>query len=279
MGQTEQARTQIENPPRILQGQTALVTGGNTGIGKAIALAMGRAGANVAINYRTEHGALPEMIRTLEDTGSRGVGFQADVSDEEEVIAMFRQVVDEFGALDILVNNAGLQQDNPFEQMTLSQWRQVIDVNLTGQFLCTREAVNQFNRQGVDRQKSCAAGKVLCISSVHEWIPWAGHVNYASSKGGIGQFMKSVAQEVAHHKIRVNSIAPGAIKTKINADAWSTPEAKRELLKMIPYQRVGVPEDVARVAVWLVSDEADYITGASIVVDGGMSLYPGFSAG
>jgi glucose 1-dehydrogenase len=186
---------------------------------------------------------------------------------------------DEFGTIDILVNNAGLQQDAPFEQMTLRQWNTVLGVNLTGQFLCAREAVREFKRRGVQKEVSCAAGKIICISSVHEVIPWAGHVNYAASKGGVMLMMKSIAQEVAPYRIRVNSICPGAIRTPINREAWDTPEAYQALLKLIPYKRIGEIEDIGRVAVFLASDDADYIHGASFFVDGGMTLYPGFEAG
>jgi glucose 1-dehydrogenase len=151
--------------------------------------------------------------------------------------------------------------------------------NLTGQFLCAREAVREFKRRGVREEVSRAAGKIVCISSVHEIIPWAGHVNYAASKGGVMLFMKSLAQEVAHLKIRVNSITPGAIRTPINTAAWDTPEAYNELLKLIPVKRIGEVEDVGHAAVWLASDESDYIHGVSLVIDGGMTLYPGFESG
>jgi glucose 1-dehydrogenase len=184
-----------------------------------------------------------------------------------------------FGTIDILVNNAGLQKDARLEEMTLKDWNTVLGVNLTGQFLCAREAVREFKRRGVRPEVSCAAGKIVCMSSVHDVIPWAGHVNYAASKGGVMLMMKSIAQEVAPHRIRVNSVSPGAIRTPINRPAWETPEAYADLMKLIPYKRIGEPEDVARVAVWLASDEADYITGATLYVDGGMTLYPGFEAG
>jgi glucose 1-dehydrogenase len=163
--------------------------------------------------------------------------------------------------------------------MTLAQWETVIAVNLTGQFLCAREAVREFLRRGVVPAVSSAAGKIICMSSVHERIPWGGHVNYATSKGGVMQLMKSMAQELAPKKIRVNSIAPGAIKTPINRDAWDTAEALNALLTLIPDGRIGEPEDIARTAVWLASDQSDYITGATIFVDGGMTLYPGFATG
>jgi glucose 1-dehydrogenase len=152
-------------------------------------------------------------------------------------------------------------------------------VNLTGQFLIARQAIREFKRRGVKPDVSCAAGKIICVSSVHDIIPWAGHVNYAASKGGVMLMMKSIAQEVAPYRIRVNSICPGAVRTPINREAWETPEAYRSLLKLIPYKRIGEPEDIARAVVWLASDEADYLTGTNIYIDGGMTLYPGFEAG
>jgi glucose 1-dehydrogenase len=190
---------------------------------------------------------------------------------------MFNRMLSELGTIDILVNNAGRQKDAKFVDMTLEDWNAVIDVNLTGQFLCAREAAREFLRRGVVSSVSCAAGKIICMSSVHETIPWAGHANYAASKGGIMMMMKSIAQEFAPHRIRVNSIAPGAIRTPINTAAWSTPEAYRSLMTLVPYGRIGEPEDIARAAVWLASDESDYLVGATVFVDGGMTLYPGFT--
>jgi glucose 1-dehydrogenase len=264
---------------KVLKGQKALVTGANSGIGRAIAIALAHAGADVVINYVTHPEMVPAVIREAEQNGSRAIGIQADVSQEDQVQAMFRQMIAQFGTIDILVNNAGIQQDAPFDQMTLAQWNKVLSVNLTGQFLCAREAVREFKRRGVRKEISCAAGKIICISSVHEVIPWAGHVNYAASKGGVMLMMKSIAQEVAPYRIRVNSICPGAIRTPINRPAWQTPEAYQDLMRLIPYKRIGEPEDIARVAVWLASDDADYVHGASIFVDGGMTLYPGFATG
>lgn len=264
---------------KILKGQQALVTGANSGIGKAVALALGRAGASVLINYVADDGTVDQMIKEIKGFGSRAMGFKADVSKEDQVKAMYAAMFKAFGTIDILVNNAGIQRDAALEEMTLAQWQAVIDVNLTGQFLCAREAVKEFKRRGIVEAVSCAAGKIICMSSVHEVIPWAGHVNYASSKGGVMLLMKSIAQEVAPYRIRVNSIGPGAIKTPINHAAWATPEAEKELLTLIPYQRVGEPEDIARVAVWLASDYADYVTGTTIFADGGMTLYPGFATG
>lgn len=267
----------------VLKGQKALVTGANSGIGKAVAIALCQAGADVVINYRSGDEQAKQVMEEAThcgcSTNGRAIIHRADVSKEDEVKAMFERMYKEFGTIDILVPNAGLQKDSPFENMTMEQWNTVLGVNLTGQFLCCREAVREFKRRGIRPDVSCAAGKIICMSSVHEMIPWAGHVNYAASKGGVMLMMKSLAQEVAPYRIRVNSIGPGAIRTPINTAAWETPEAYRELLKLIPYKRIGEPEDIARAAVWLASDDADYITGHTLFIDGGMTLYPGFEAG
>ena len=265
--------------PDLLSGQKALVTGGSSGIGRACAIALAEAGADVVVNYRGGADKAAEVVERIEQLGRKGVAVQADVSEEDQVQAMFRDVIDAFGTVDILVNNAGMQQDAPLEEMTLSQWNKVIGVNLTGQFLCTKEAVKEFKRRGVVPEVSCAAGKVICMSSVHEAIPWAGHVNYAASKGGVMLMSKSIAQEVAPHRIRVNSVAPGAVRTPINRDAWETQESYDKLMKLVPYDRIGEPEDIGRTVAWLASDQADYIVGSTIYVDGGMMLYPGFATG
>jgi len=264
---------------KVLKGQKALVTGANSGIGRGIALALAHAGADVVVNYHSNPEAAEATVTEAKHCGSRVIAHRADVSDEAQVAEMFHRMYDEFGTIDILVNNAGLQQDARFEDMTLKQWNTVLAVNLTGQFLCAREAVREFKRRGVRPDVSCAAGKIVCISSVHEVIPWAGHVNYAASKGGVMLMMKSIAQEVAPYRIRVNSISPGAIRTPINREAWDTPEAYAGLMRLIPYKRIGEVEDIGRAAVWLASDDSDYVHGTSLFVDGGMTLYPGFEAG
>lgn len=265
--------------PLLLVGQQALVTGANSGIGRAVALALGRAGADVVVNYVADPEAAKSVVDEIRQTGRRAIAIKADVSREGEVEAMFEQAIAEFGTLHITVCNAGLQRDAPFHQMTLKQWDEVIGVNLTGQFLCARAAIREYLRRGVDESISCAAGKIIHMSSVHEMIPWAGHANYAASKGGVMMLMKSLAQEVAPARIRVNAIAPGAIRTPINSSAWSSPEAYSDLMKLVPYKRIGEPEDIAQAAVWLASDASDYVTGTSLFVDGGMTLFPGFSSG
>jgi glucose 1-dehydrogenase len=265
--------------PRLLTGQRALVTGASSGIGRAIALALGEAGADVLVNYASAEGPAREVAGLITGMGRHAVPCRADVGNEGDVAMLFDRARQEFGSVDILINNAGLQKDAPLHQMTLAEWQRVIDVNLTGQFLCAREAVREFRRRGMQPERSRALGKILCVSSVHEVIPWAGHVNYAASKGGVMLMMKSIAQEYAAERIRVNSVAPGAIRTPINREAWETPEAYEKLMKLVPRKRIGEPDDLARAAVWLVSDEADYITGTTLYVDGGMTLYPGFEAG
>jgi len=266
-------------PQKILLGQKALVTGASSGIGRAIAIALAEAGADVMINYSSSEAKAYETVDAIRSAGGTGLLFRADVSQEEQVDEMFRYMFREMGTIDILVNNAGLQADAPFDSLSLAQWNKVIGINLTGQFLCAREAVREFKRRGVVPAVSCAAGKIICVSSVHEVIPWAGHVNYAASKGGVMLMMKSIAQEVAPFRIRVNSISPGAIRTPINMTAWETDEAYAELLNLIPYKRIGEPDEIGRAAVWLASDHADYVTGISLFVDGGMTLYPGFETG
>jgi glucose 1-dehydrogenase len=260
-----------------LKGQAALVTGANSGIGRAIAIEMAKEGARVAVNYISNENAANQLLEHIRSFGGTAIAIKADVSNEAEVKAMFSEMFKTFGTIDILVNNAGLQKDAPFKDMSLADWQLVLNVNLTGQFLCSREAVNEFFRRGFTPEQPTVLGKIIFISSVHEIIPWAGHANYAASKGGIKLLMESMAQELGPHRIRVNSIAPGAIKTPINVQAWSTPEAEAKLIELIPYGRVGEPVDIAKAAVWLASDESDYVHGATLFIDGGMTFYPGFS--
>ncbi|MET8131600.1 MULTISPECIES: SDR family oxidoreductase [unclassified Streptomyces] len=263
----------------MLRGQKALVTGANSGIGLATAIALGRAGADVVVNYVSGQEAAEDVVRQIQAFGVRAFAHEADVSDEGQVVGMFARMLEEFGTIDILVANAGLQRDATVTEMTLAQWHKVIDVNLTGQFLCAREATKEFLRRGVVPEVSRSAGKIVCMSSVHQIIPWSGHLNYAASKGGVLMLMQTLAQELGPHGVRVNAVAPGAIKTPINRSAWETPEAEAELLKLIPYRRVGDPEDIAAAVTVLVSDLMDYVVGTTLFVDGGMTLFPGFATG
>ena len=262
-----------------LQNQVAIVTGASSGIGAGVAKSLAKAGATVVVNYPVDgaKSGADAVLNEIIHAGGKGILAKADVSKEADVQNMFAVVIKQFGTVDILVNNAGLQKDAPFEDMTLENWNFVLGVNLTGQFLCSREAIREFLRRGVDPSKSKAAGKIIQMSSVHEVIPWAGHANYAASKGGVMLLMKSLAQEFAWKKIRINSICPGAIQTPINKQAWETPQALNELLELIPYQRIGQTEDIGNAAVWLASDDSDYVNGTSLFIDGGMTLYPGFT--
>jgi len=264
---------------RMLANQRAIVTGASSGIGEAIALAFGHAGASVLVNYHSHPEQADRVVKDIAGRGGNAFAVQADVSRPDGCRRLYDEVQRQMGGLDILVANAGIQRDAAFADMTLDDWRAVLDVNLTGQFLCAQEAVRCFRRQGLDASRSRALGKIVFISSVHQEIPWAGHANYAAAKGGLDMLMRSMAQELSGEKIRINAIAPGAIKTAINKSAWETEEAERALLEHIPYGRVGEPQDIGQAAVWLASDLADYVVGATIFVDGGMSLYPAFREG
>ena len=258
-----------------LAQQVALVTGGSSGIGAASARALAAAGAAVVVHYNAQAEPAQALAAEIKAAGGRAIALGGDVSKEADVERLFEQTLETFGYLDILLANSGIQQDAPAVDMTLEQWNAVIGVNLTGQFLCARSALRIFKRQGIREGVSRAAGKIIHMSSVHQVIPWAGHVNYAASKGGIGMLMRSLAQEVAPDRIRVNAIAPGAIRTPINAEATEGAAADK-LLKLIPYGRIGDVEDVAALALFMASDLADYMTGTTVYVDGGMTLYPGF---
>ncbi|HEY5020744.1 MAG TPA: SDR family oxidoreductase [Steroidobacteraceae bacterium] len=264
---------------KVLAGQKALVTGANSGIGRGVAVGLAQAGADVVVNYVSGDDAAAAVVEEIRQFGVEAFAHKADVSSEHQVADMFSDMRERFGTIDILVNNAGLQRDAAFTAMSLDYWNTVLNVNLTGQFLCAREAIREFLRRGIVPAVSCAAGKIICMSSVHQQIPWAGHANYASSKGGIKLLMESLAQEFAPKHIRVNGIAPGAIRTPINTDAWDTPEAYAQLMTLVPYGRIGEPEDIARAAVWLASDQSDYVVGTTLFIDGGMTLYPGFATG
>jgi glucose 1-dehydrogenase len=263
----------------MLAHQRAVVTGASSGIGAAIARAFGAAGASVIVNYRSQEQAADRVVKDIAQQGGSAFAVQADISKPDDCRRLFQEAVQRLGGVDILVANAGIQRDAAFADMTLEQWRAVIDVNLTGQFLCAQEAVRCFRTQGLDAKRSRALGRIVFINSVHQRIPWAGHANYAAAKGGLKLLMQTMAQELAAEKIRVNAIAPGAIRTAINRAAWQTEEAERALLQHIPYGRIGEAEDVARAAVWLASDLSDYVVGATLFIDGGMLLYPDFRAG
>jgi len=264
---------------RVLESQIAIVTGANAGIGRACAIDLAQAGASVVVNHRPNEkskAAADELVALIGESGGQALSIAADVSDEAQVQALFDQTIDRFGRIDTLVSNAGIEKPSAIQDMSLADWQAVIDVNLTGQFLCARQAVRHFLARQPHHSGKTALGRIIMMSSVHEVIPWAFQNNYAASKGGIAMFMRSLAQEVAPSRIRVNAVAPGAIKTKINQASWEDPKKREEMLKLIPYGRIGEPEDVARAVTWLASDASDYVTGTTLFVDGGMTLYPEF---
>ena len=258
-----------------LGGQAALVTGGDSGIGAAISRELAARGAMVAVNYHSDHTAADTIVSDIAASGGRAFAIKGDVSREEDAAQLVSACVERYGRIDILVANAGIQIDAPSLELTADAWRKVLDVNLSGQFFCAQAAARCFKAQGIPAH-SKAAGKIVCMSSVHDIVPWAGHANYAAAKGGVTMLMKTLGQELAKHRIRVVGIAPGAIRTDINREVWEDPAQAANLRKLIPYGRIGDPEDVAKPVAWLVSDEADYITGTTLYVDGGMTLYPGF---
>lgn len=260
-----------------IAGQVAVVTGASSGIGRATALRLAAAGATVVVNHlERSAGDAAEVCREIEAAGGTALPVAADVGDEEQVAAMFAEAVGRFGTVHILVANAGIQNGGRFQDMSVRQWRQVLDVNLTGMFLCCREAVREFLRRGPQPEMSRATGKIICMSSVHQVIPWAFEANYATSKGGVNMLMQSLAQEFAQHGVRVNAVAPGAIRTPINQGAWETEAALGDLLRLIPYGRIGEPDDIARAVLWLASDLSDYMNATTMFVDGAMTAYPGF---
>ncbi len=257
---------------RSLSGRVAVVTGGNTGIGRAISLAFAAAGADLAINYIANDQAAHDVAHEIAKMGRRCILVQGDASSEEGVDRLFRAAIQEYGTVHIAVANAGIQRDAPLEHMSLEQWNEVIGVNLTGAFLCAREAAREFLRRSTE-ERAKNRGSILFITSVHQSSPWPGHANYSAAKAGVAMLMRTITQELAPRHIRVNAIAPGAIQTDINRPAWEAPLARRRLEAFIPHRRIGLPDEVAQAALWLVGDGSDYVNGATIYVDGGLDGY------
>ncbi len=255
----------------LLEGRKAIVTGGSTGIGKATAQRLAREGAGVCINYYSDKEA--DGARAVaEEIGREGhaaaIAVQADVGQEDQVARMVQQTKDELGGLDLLVNNAGIEKQTPLLEMGLKEWEAVLQTNLTGAFLCLREAAKTMAQAD--------GGVIVNMSSVHEFIPWPGFAHYCASKGGMKLLMETAARELAPKKIRLLNIAPGAIVTPINKFVLDDPEQKHAVESEIPMARMGKPEEIAAAVAWAASDEASYVTGTTIIVDGGMSLYPKF---
>jgi glucose 1-dehydrogenase len=248
-----------------LKDKVALVTGASSGIGKAIAARFAAEGAHVAVNYRPG-GKTDEQTAQNEakSYSEKSIAVAADVSQRDQVEAMIAKIIEQFGRLDIVVNNAGIESKKPFLELTDDQWRRVLGVNLYGAFVVSQCAARQMVKQG-------DGGKLIYISSVHEDIPFPEYTAYCASKGGMRMMMRNLAMELAPHKINVNNIAPGAIATPINQSVLENPVACRNAVSEIPWERFGKPEEVASVAAFLASADAEYVTGSTYYVDGGLS--------
>ncbi len=255
-----------------LTGRRVLVTGANSGIGAAVAREFAAAGAKVAINYVTHPEAADAVVQDLKAAGAEAMALQADVSDKGQVEAMFAQLDAAWGGIDVLVNNAGIDGTSALGwEADPAKWRQVIDINLIGAFNCAQAALARMVKQ--------KSGVLLNMTSVHEVIAWSGFSAYTASKAGLSMLTKTLAQEAGPFGVRVLSVAPGAMKTPINASVWNDPHGLADLLTKIPLGRMGLPEDVAHLAVFLASDFASYMTGSTVYVDGGMTDYPSFMHG
>jgi glucose 1-dehydrogenase len=246
-----------------LEDKIAIVTGSSLGIGRAIAVAFAREGASLTINYRSHPEQGKEAVEEIEKSGGKAISVQADVSEPEGVKDLIQQTVQEFGRIDVMVNNAGIEQKVPFLETPLEVWEKVISVNLTGVWIGCQEAARQMVSQG-------NGGRIINVSSVHEDLPMPTNSPYCAAKGGVRMMMRTIAVELAPHGITVNNIAPGAVETPINKNLDDHPEQRQELISEIPLGRIGRPEDVASVAVYLASDASSYSTGSTFFVDGGM---------
>lgn len=255
-----------------LNGKVAVVTGGSKGLGSAIAVRFGREGMSVVVNYHTDEKGAERTVSAVEEAGGRACAIQADISSDEGARSLLETALSEFGGLDVWINNAGMENRSPTDELSIDDWKRVIDTNLTGVFLGSRCALQHFVETGKH-------GSIINMSSVHEKIPWPTFAHYAASKGGVELFTKTIALEYADRGIRANCIGPGAINTPINKEKFADPEQYEATVSMVPMGRIGEPEDVASAAAWLASDEARYVTGITLFVDGGMTLYPSFQYG
>lgn len=259
--------TRATGSPR-LAGRTAVVTGGDTGIGKAISLAFGREGANVVVDYVGDAAPARALVEAIAGSGGSAVCFAADVSKADQVDALIAYAVDRFGELDVLVNNAGMERKHPFLETPLGVWNEVIAVDLTGVWLCSQSAAKAM----VSRK---CGGRIINVSSVHEELTMPSNAPYCAAKGGVRMLMRTIAVELAPYGITVNNVCPGAVDTPMDAALKEQPQKYEALLDEIPLRRMARPEEIAELCVFLASDAAAYVTGASYVIDGGMTKKSG----
>lgn len=255
-----------------LENKVAVITGASKGIGTAIAERFGKEKMNVVVNYHSDEAGAQETVTIIKENGGNGIAVQADVETEEGNQLLLNQAIDKFGDLDLWVNNAGMENSHETHELSLEDWNKVINVNLTGVFLGAKTALAYF----VEKNKK---GNIINMSSVHQQIPWPTFAHYAASKGGVKLFTETIAMEYAEKNIRVNNIGPGAINTPINAKKFADPEQLAATTAMVPMKKIGEPEEVAAAAAWLASAESSYVTGITLFVDGGMTLYPAFQDG
>jgi glucose 1-dehydrogenase len=253
-----------------LAGRRALVTGAASGIGLTTAVRLAADGAAVVVNHVGSTEPARELVEQLERDGARALAVEADVSSEEQVAGMFETARSALGGpVDLLVNNAGVEKPFLLTEMPLDEWRRVLDVNLTGAFLCARAVARALIAEE-------RPGVIVNVSSVHEVIPWPRFSHYCASKGGMKLFGQTIARELAPHGIRVVMVAPGAILTPINEELLENAEKRKQVEEEIPWGRMGRPEEIAAAIAWLAGPEAEYVTGSTLFVDGGMTLYPRF---
>lgn len=255
-----------------LNQKVAVITGGSRGIGRAIAHRYAQEHMKLVINYHDDPQGAHDAVADIQANGGQAVAVQADISKEEGVQALLDAAIENFGGLDVWVNNAGMEIQKPTHQVSLAEWNKVLDVNLTGVFMGAKAALNYWLSKN-------QTGNIINMSSVHQQIPWPTFASYATAKGGVKLFTETIAMEYAPQQIRVNAIAPGAINTPINAEKFADPKQYALTQSMIPMEKIGDPEDVADAAVWLASDQAKYVTGTTLFVDGGMTLYANFQGG
>nr|WP_263314973.1 glucose 1-dehydrogenase [Mammaliicoccus sp. Marseille-Q6498] len=255
-----------------LKDKVVIITGGNSGIGKSTSERFGREESKVVINYLDHAEDAEAIVKTIKESGGDAIAVQGDVSKEEDIKNLIQKAHEKFGRIDVMINNAGFEKPIPTHEMSLEEWSKVIDINLTGAFLGSREAVKYYLEHDIK-------GQIINTASVHDVIPWPNYVNYAASKGGLKLMMETMSMEYGKNGIRINNVSPGAVVTEHTREKFSDPATRKETLEMIPLNEIGEADQVANINAFLASEQAHYIHGTTIYVDGGMTNYPAFMGG